>query len=76
MNNARRKTIAKLVGEFEDYQEAVQSVLDEEEEYLEAMPEGLRGSERGEISETAVSSLQEAVGSLEELITALQDAIA
>ena len=52
MNRERRKSLMELVGridelqsEINDIAEALESLKDEEQEYLDNMPENLQGSE-------------------------------
>lgn len=64
MNNARRKEIRKILNELvnlkilsEELNERLEQLKDEEEESFNNMPEGLQTSERGIISEEAISQL-------------------
>jgi hypothetical protein len=49
-------------------------VQEEEQEYLDNMPENLRYSERGEIAENAIDSLGEAIDYLDNAIDSLDTA--
>jgi hypothetical protein len=71
MNKDRRAAIAAifpLIGEvaakLQEAIEAAEGVKDEEEEYLEAMPESLKNSDKGEVSLAAVAALDEALDAL------------
>lgn len=64
MNDARRKTLAEAKKLFESgvslvkqAQELVSSAHEEEEEYLENMPEGLQNSEKGEKATAAIEAM-------------------
>lgn len=45
MNNARRKEINTLIAELEDLKSRLESVLQEEQDYLDNMPESFQGGE-------------------------------
>lgn len=72
MNKDRRKAIDLLIvriceldGLRESLREDIQSVLDEEQEYFDNMPESLQGGDKGTVAEEAIAQLQEAVDFLE-----------
>ena len=74
MNKLRRKALTELVKKLEEIQsdicaacESLAELRDEEEEYIENMPEGIRYSERGERAETAFDNLTGAVEDIENL---------
>ena len=74
MNKLRRKALTELVKKLEEIQsdisaacESLAELRDEEEEYIENMPEGIRYSERGERAETAFDNLTGAADDLENL---------
>lgn len=82
MNNNRRKEISKIIEDIEsavstakekleELQTSIESVRDEEQEYMDNMPENLQGSERYTTAEQAVDNLDSAVSSIEELIEAM-----
>lgn len=82
MNKNRRKAIADIVTKveeivadtrekLEELQTSIESVRDEEQDYLDNIPENLQGSERYETAEQAVDNLDSAASSIEELIDAL-----
>ncbi|NUM72749.1 hypothetical protein HUU40_00165 [candidate division KSB1 bacterium] len=86
MNNQRRKEIAKIISmveafqqDFENLKEAVseaknqlETVLDEEREYLENMPESLHSSDRYYTAEAAISNMEEAFSEFENLENAFE----
>jgi hypothetical protein len=47
-----------------DSQAVFEEALNEEQEYFDNMPEGLQGSEKGEIAEANISSLEAAIEAL------------
>lgn len=71
MNNKRRKEIANAIRQIEN---VVSSILADEEEAFENMPESLQDSERGDISQEAQGNLSSAIDALEEAIICLEDA--
>ena len=71
MNNKRRKEIANAIRQIEN---VVSSILADEEEAFDNMPEGLQESERGDISQDAQDNLSNAINALEEAIICLEDA--
>lgn len=77
MNKDRREQItaaAALVGEasakIAEASAAVESVRDEESEYLDAMPEGFKNGDRGQAAEAAVSAMDDALNELQQIGTA------
>ena len=71
MNNKRRKEIANAIRQIEN---VVSSILADEEEAFDNMPESLQGSERGDTSQEAQGNLNSAIDALEEAIICLEDA--
>lgn len=71
MNKQRRKEIANAIRQIEN---VVSSILADEEEAFDSMPESLQGSERGDISQEAQGNLNSAIDALEEAIIYLEDA--
>lgn len=60
MNKLRRKALQEIFDKLSDLREEVESLMQEEDENRENMPENLRGSERYEQSETASYNMEEA----------------
>jgi predicted nucleic acid-binding Zn-ribbon protein len=82
MNKDRRKAIAaaaealdKLKESVESHQVDVEGLKDEEQEYLDAMPEALQGGDKYSAGEEAVSKLEEANDALTEAVSNLETAI-
>ena len=74
MNNKRRKAIEIISTKLGELKEEVETLHGEEEETYDNMPEGLQGSERGEISQSAIDSLYDAADSLDSAIASLEGA--
>lgn len=82
MNKGRRKSIAaaaealdKLKESVEDQHSDVEGMKDEEQEYLDAMPEALQGGDKYSAGAEAVSKLDEANDALTEAVSNLETAI-
>lgn len=78
MNNSRRKKIEKIEKLLDSWEENVdrlrteiENIKEEEEEALDMVPESFQGTERYDISERAISALDEAC----DLIDSLPDFI-
>ena len=73
MNRIRRKIIQQLITKVQELQEEmeiileeIESVKDEETEYLENIPENLQSSERYEKAEMSAENLEAAYDAFEE----------
>lgn len=75
MNKARRRSIENVLNQLRDLQTSVEKLRDEEQEYLDNIPENLQGSKRYEESERAADSLDSAYDSIEEACGNLEDAM-
>lgn len=82
MNKQRREKIRKLKARFQDIQTELKqtsgeltSILSEEQDAFDNMPEGLQSSYRGMCSEDAVDSMEEASEKLDEVIELLSDVV-
>ncbi|HGW6104735.1 TPA: hypothetical protein ACNIQM_002903 [Citrobacter werkmanii] len=74
MNNERRKRLTLLAQQITELKDDVQSVLDEEEDAFNNLPEGLQSGERGDAMQTAIAALDAAVSALEEASDQLTEA--
>jgi hypothetical protein len=73
MNNTRRKEIGKIISRAEALRDELENIMmdievirDEEEEYIDNVPENLQGTERYEMAEEALSNLESALEWFEE----------
>ena len=80
MNKTRRKAIEEVIKRLNDVQAEMEAILedvdglkDEEQEYLDNMPENLQGSDRYSAAEEAVGNLEAARDTLEELKDQIDD---
>ena len=74
MNNPRRKLLNDIAGKIAELKDELESVMGEEEEYRDNMPENLQNSEKYEMSESACNAMQEALDNLEEAIYNIETA--
>lgn len=83
MNNNRRKDISALKARLDDLDieslvSDLESIRDEEQDYLDNMPEGLQGGDKGTMAEEAIGALEEALealGEIQSYIDAAGDAL-
>ena len=76
MNRTRRKCLANLSEILEELKISVETLRDEEQDYMDNMPENFQSSERYEAAEEAVSNLDDALNSLDEAISSIEEAMA
>ena len=74
MNKSRRMAINEIIGTLNGIKDDIAGLRDEEQEYMDNMPEGLQGSERHEQAESAISGLEDAEGEIDEAIGNLEAA--
>ena len=82
MNNTRRRRINELKtqidfinNQLKDASKRLSSILNEEQDAFDNMPEGLQSSYRGMCSEDAIDSMEEASDKLDEVIELLNDIV-
>lgn len=75
MNNARRKILREIIDNLEAQNELLQSCAEEEQDYLDNIPENLQESTKYANAEENVEDLDSAVESLNEAIDSIQSAI-
>ncbi len=64
--------LTELRAEAEEIREGINTAKDEEEEYLDNMPEGLKDGDKGQNAEQAISSLDTASDALQDIVDALE----
>lgn len=74
MNNDRRKQINDIIDELANLRSKVEDLRNEEQEAFDNLPEGLKSSDRGQVSEQAASRLEDALSSFDEIDCALNEA--
>ena len=75
MNKQRRKDIQSIMEKLEAIKSELETVRDDEQYYMDSIPENLTGSERYEKAEEAVSNLEGAYDNLDEAIGMLESAM-
>lgn len=75
MNKKRKEYIFDIKKELTKTKEKIESVLDEEQNAFDNMPENLQGSLRGTESEEAIDVLEECSDYLEKIINKLYEII-
>lgn len=75
MNKARRKQIAEIKDRIETAMQDLQSVLGDEQDYYDNIPENLQGSMRAMETEDGISSLEEAVDNLDSAVSSLDEVL-
>jgi len=74
MNKQRRKDLARALELLSEAQNIIETAQEEEQEYLDNMPESLQSSDRYYAAEAAADALTEALSSLEEAISQIDGA--
>jgi len=73
MNTVRRRTIGRMKSMAEHTKLQLETVLQEEQDCFDNMPEALQASDSGLKSEEAITALEEAISSLELCIEELKE---
>lgn len=60
--------IRSLFSTIQDWKEKLESARDDEQEYLDAMPESLQQSPKGESAQQAIDNLEEAISKLDDFV--------
>lgn len=75
MNKARRKELNRAVELLEEAQSIIESCRDEEQEYMDNMPENLQESEKYYAAEEAVDNMNEVYDVIGEAIDSVESAM-
>ena len=75
MNKQRREELLKVKTVLESLGTALERIKDDEEFAYDNMPENLQYSMRGEESQDAINSLDEAIDNLNESISCIEEVI-
>ncbi len=73
MNKQRRKEIVNVVSSISIIKERLESILNDEQDSYDNIPENLLDSERANQSEEAIEILEEAIDSIDEVIDTLSE---
>lgn len=74
MNNTRRAALKSLGQDLTNLQGQLEELMQEEQDYLDAMPESIQSGDKGTQAESIVDTLQGAVDSLVEAYDAIEEA--
>ena len=79
MNNERRKEIDRLMervnsllSDLSEIKDSIENVRDEEQKYLDNLPENMADGERAEKAQAAIDAIEEALSSLDDSETSLE----
>ena len=75
MNKQRRKEIKNAIELLDGVKEQLESILFDESDYFDNMPENLQGSIRGEESENAIDIIQDVVDEIDNCIVSLNELV-
>lgn len=73
MNRERRKRIMQLAEKLSEVRTSLESILNEEEDAFDNMPESLQESERGEQMQEYIEVMGEAISYIEEMESNLEE---
>lgn len=74
MNKARRKQLDEIIERINSVKDDLESIMNDEEEYRDNMPENLQGSEKYELADAACEAMQEAIYQLDEAVSNVETA--
>ena len=75
MNQNRRQRLAKVIDLLHGAEADLDSIKDEEQDCIDAMPENLQSSDRYSSMENAVDCLEDAIESVQQATEYINDAI-
>lgn len=71
MNKARRKAIREVIAKLESLRDEVESLLNEEQDYYDNMPESFQNGDKGQAASDAISYMESASGYIDNAIEEL-----
>lgn len=74
MNKARRKTLARIASELQDLLDALEPLMEEEQDAFDNLPESFQTGTQGEAMEESISAMSDAISSITEAIEYLETA--
>lgn len=74
MNKTRRTALEKVSHQISELKDELESLMNEEEEYRDNMPDNLIGSEKYERADEVCSMLNDAVSQLDDAISNIDSA--
>lgn len=74
MNKDRRKHLSEIQSKLAELRDMIDTVLEEEQEAFDNLPESLQESERGEAMQAAIEAMESAMDSCDEAEESLEEA--
>ena len=74
MNKIRRKQLESIAARIAELKDELETVMQDEEEYRDNIPENLQGSERYEKAGEACDNLSYAVDALDDVLSYIESA--
>lgn len=71
MNKARRKAIQDVIAKLETLRDEVESLLNDEQDYYDNMPESFQDGDKGQAASDAISYMESASGYIDNAIEEL-----
>lgn len=75
MNKSRRQQLKEWIKRVNIIKAELESILSDEEEYFDTMPENLQGSTNGANSEEAIDKMNIAIACCEEAVESIEEII-
>lgn len=75
MNKARRERIKNIAEKLQEVLCDIEDVQNEEQEYLDSLPDNLQNSQRAEAATSIISTLEDIFVNLEAAITDLEEMV-
>lgn len=73
MNHERRKALLAIRNKLDEIKSEIESVKDDEQGYLDNMPDSFRDGEKGEAASAAIDQLDDAVNNLDSAVAAIEE---
>lgn len=71
MNKTRRKAIQDVIAKLETLRDEVESLLNDEQDYYDNMPESFQDGDKGQAASDAISYMESASGYIDNAIEEL-----
>jgi hypothetical protein len=75
MNKERRKLLGRAIKLLQDAAEIVEQAMTEEQDYLDAMPDSIRESSKGEAAQEAIDTLEDGLCEINDRAQTLSELI-
>ena len=75
MNAKRRKALNEIEQKIIELKDDLETIREEEEDYMENMPENLWGSERYDNAQESIDELEEAKDNLEAVVSLIESVV-